>query len=211
MNEHQRLYLIRHGEVEGASDARLIGRTDAPLSARGLDQSRQLAATLANKNLSGIYSSDLQRARSTAEVIAKEHNLPVTANRDWREIDMGQWEGLTMKRIHDESPELVAQLFADPASFQYPGGESFTAFIARIQNALTHLLSTHANDHIGLVAHGGVCRVILGSALELPPRNWLRLAQDYGCLNIIDWYDGNPTLRLLNGLTPSKSTGVHPA
>lgn len=195
------LYLIRHGEVEGALEARLIGRTDAPLSTRGLDQSHRLAQALDNVQLSAIYSSDLQRARATAEIIANRNGLTVKENPEWREIDMGQWEGLTMKRIYDDNPELVAQLFADPVSFQYPDGESFATFTTRIQNALDNLLSKHANDRIALVTHGGVCRVIIGNVLGVPPSNWLRLAQDYGCLNVIEWYDGNPMVRLLNSLT----------
>ncbi len=187
--------------MEGDSEGRLIGRTDAPLSTRGLDRSHQLADALADAQLSAIYSSDLQRARATAGTIASKNGLTVTANPKWREIDMGQWEGLTMKRIHDENPELVKQLFADPSSFQYPGGESFAAFTTRIQSALEDLLSQHANERVVLVTHGGVCRVIIGNVLGVPPSNWLRLAQDYGCLNVIEWYDGNPMLRLLNSVT----------
>lgn len=192
------LYLIRHGEIERAAEARLIGRTDLPLSTRGLDQARRLAEALVDVRLSAVYSSDLQRARATAEIIATRNGLAVTENASWREIDMGQWEGLTMKRIHDESPELVAQLFADPSSFQYPDGESFATFMTRIQDALKDLLSKHSNDRVALVTHGAVCRVIVGNVLGMPPSNWLRLAQDYGCLNVIEWYDENPLLRLLN-------------
>lgn len=194
----QRLYLIRHGEVEGASYSRLIGRTDTPLSVHGREQSHELAEALANEQLSVIYSSDLKRARSTAEIIAVRSGLKIKEDSVWREIDMGQWEGLTMARVYDETPELVAQLFTDPVLFQYPGGESFTAFVTRIQNALSDLLSANEDGSMALVTHGGVCRVIIGTALGMPPRNWLRLGQDYGCLNLIDWYDGNPMLRFLN-------------
>jgi alpha-ribazole phosphatase len=202
MNEpSQRLYLIRHGEVERAADARLIGRTDVPLSIRGIEQANKLAESLTGARLSAVYSSDLQRARSTAEIIAAKNALTVKVDEAWREIDMGQWEGLTMKRIYDESPEVVTQLFADPSSFQYPGGESFTAFTTRIQHALADLLSKHANERIALVTHGGVCRLIIGNVLGVPPNNWLRLAQDYCCLNVIEWYDENPLLRLLNSST----------
>lgn len=196
------LYLIRHGEIEGAAEARLIGRTDVALSTRGLDQARRLSETLAealaDTQLSAVYSSDLQRALATAEIIASKHGVTVTENAAWREIDMGQWEGLTMKHVHDESPELVTQLFTDPSSFQYPDGESFATFTTRIQNALKDLLSKHATDRVALVTHGGVCRVIIGNVLGMPPSYWLRLAQDYGCLNVIEWYDENPLLRLLN-------------
>lgn len=194
-----RLYLIRHGEVEGAADGKLLGRTDARLSARGLEQSRQLAETLSAAELSAIYSSDLQRARVMAETIAKRSELKVQESSAWREIDMGEWEDRTMASLHGEAPELVAQLFADPASFEYPSGESFAAFTARVQTALDQLLFTHGSGEVALVAHGGVCRTIIGSVLGMPTQNWLRLAQDYGCLNVIDWYDGNPVLRLLNG------------
>src|SRR5215212_103033 len=106
-----RLYLIRHGEVEGAADGKLIGRTDAPLSERGLAQSRRLAEQLSAAHLSAIYSSDLKRAQSTAEVIAARSRLRVQPRSDWREIDMGDWEGRTIAALHAEVPERVAQLF----------------------------------------------------------------------------------------------------
>jgi alpha-ribazole phosphatase len=199
ITHHLRLYLIRHGEVEGAADGKLLGRTDAPLSARGLEQSRQLAEKLPAAQLSTIYSSDLQRAMAMAETIAKRSKLKVQQSSAWREIDMGEWEGRTIALLHDEAPELVAKLFDDPASFEYPGGESFAAFAARVERALDQLLKAHRSGEVVLVAHGGVCRAIIGSVLEVPTHNWLRLAQDYGCLNVIDWYDVNPVLRLLNG------------
>jgi len=196
-----RLYLIRHGEVEGAETGRLFGRTDAPLSERGREQSRQLAEFLSTEPLARVYCSDLLRARTMAETIARRHNLEVQESTAWREIDMGDWEGRPMTSVHDESPELVAQLFNDPVSFVYPHGESFGVFTARIRGALNQLLASHDSRNIALITHGGVCRVIVGDALGMPAQNWLRLAQDYGCLNVIEWYDRNPTVKLMNGLT----------
>ena len=193
-----RLYFIRHGEVEGAASGKLLGWTDTPLSERGLEQSRELAETLATAVLSAIYSSDLQRTRVMAERIAGWRELKAQVSSVWREIDMGEWEGRTMASLHDEAPELVARLFDDPASFEYPEGESFACFTGRVLKAVDQLLMTHSNGEVVLVAHGGVCRAIMGSALGIPAKNWLRLSQDYGCLNVIDWYDGNPLLQLLN-------------
>jgi alpha-ribazole phosphatase/probable phosphoglycerate mutase len=195
-----RLYLIRHGEVEGAEAGKLLGRTDAPLSERGREQSHQLAEFLSTENLERVYCSDLLRARTMADTIARRSNLDVRASSAWREIDMGEWEGRTFAALHHEARELVAQIFSDPASFVYPHGESFAAFTGRVRVALGQLLTTRDSSNIALVTHGGVCRVILGDALGMAAQNWLRLAQDYGCLNVIDWYDGNPTVKLLNGL-----------
>ena len=196
--ERLRLYLIRHGEVDGAASGKLLGRTDTPLSKRGLEQAVRLAEVLSKEQLSAVYCSDLQRSRVTAEIIARRSNVKVQDSAAWREIDMGEWDGRTMASLHDEAPQLVARLFDDPASFEYPGGESFACFTARISKAVDQLLMTHKSGAVVLVAHGGVCRVIIGSALGIPAKNWLRLSQDYACLNVIDWYDGNPILQLLN-------------
>ncbi|HEX8091925.1 MAG TPA: histidine phosphatase family protein [Blastocatellia bacterium] len=194
-----RLYLIRHGEVEGAAAGKLLGFTDPPLSGRGVEQARLLAVNLAATQLSAIYSSDLLRAQQTAGAIAEGRRMKVQLRSTLREINMGEWEGRTMAAVHAEAPEKVGQLFTDPSLFQYPGGESFANFTERVQVALEQLIATHQIDEIAVVAHGGVCRAIIGTVLGMPMRNWLRLAQDHGCLNVIEWYDANPMLRLLNG------------
>ena len=198
--ERLRLYLIRHGEVEGVAPGTLLGRTDPPLSKRGLEQAHQLAEVLSRAELSAVYSSNLQRAKMTAETIAKQNELQIQERAAWREVDMGEWEGRTLAALYEEAPGMVAQLFKDPASFAYPHGESFRVFTARVRGALDELLTTHDSSNVALIGHGGVCRVIIGSVLEMPTQNWLRVAQDYGCLNVIDWYDRNPVVKLLNGV-----------
>jgi len=198
IQDRLRLYLIRHGEVEGAASGKLLGRTDTPLSERGIEQAVKLAEILSTAQLSAVYCSDLQRARVTSEIIAKRRELKVQESSAWREIDMGKWDGRTMDSLHKEAPQLVARLFDDPASFEYPEGESFACFTGRVMNAVDQLLMKHRTGEVVLVAHGGVCRTIIGNALGIPAKNWLRLSQDYGCLNVIDWYSGNPLLHLLN-------------
>ena len=69
---------------------------------------------------------------------------------------------------------------------------------ARVQAALDELLRTHQSGDVALIAHGGVCRTIIGSILGMPMHKWLCLAQAYACLNVIDWYEGRPVLMLLN-------------
>ena len=193
-----RLYLIRHGEVEGAAGGRVFGRTDVALSETGIGQSRRLANKLARARLSAVYSSDLNRAIATAQPIAARHNLSVQINSAWREIDMGKWDGQSLTDIHQQDQELVKKLFEHPETFHYPGGESFLAFNARVQEAIKELVGTHPDEEIALVTHGGVTRAIIGTVLEMPMRTWLRLAQGYGCLNIIDWYVPNPVIQSLN-------------
>jgi len=193
-----RLYLIRHGEIEGANSRRIYGHSDVTLSAAGIEQSRRLAERLAGERLSAVYSSDLKRAIATAQSIAARHSLTVQTNTAWREIDMGKWDGLSLNDVYMQNEESVRLLFEEPESFQYPDGESFLAFNARIEESVKDLLEKHAEGKVALITHGGVARAIIGTALGMPMRTWLRLAQGYGCLNIIDWYDGHPILDLLN-------------
>jgi alpha-ribazole phosphatase len=193
-----RLYLIRHGEIEPAAMGNLIGQTDVSLSERGVEQARRLAEKLSSVQLDAVYSSDLRRAYQTAEIIAERNQVRPQPSAAWREINMGVWEGRTLSALNDETPERVALLFDDPASFEYPSGESFEDFTTRIQGALDQLLRTHPNGEIALVTHGGVCRAVIGGVLGMSMRNWLRLAQYYGCLNVITWYEVHPMLELLN-------------
>src|SRR5436853_3929286 len=171
-----RLYLIRHCEAEGFVVGKLLGFSDPALSDHGLEQARRRAEALAAIPLSAIYSSDLLRASQTAGPIAERRNLRVQLREAFREINMGEWDGRTMAAIYEEAPESIEQLFTDPASFQYPGGESFAKFESRVRDELERLLASHQQGEIAIVAHGGVCRVIVGTVLGLPMRNWLRLA-----------------------------------
>jgi alpha-ribazole phosphatase len=193
-----RLYLIRHGEIEPAAMGKLIGHTDVALSERGVERARRLAEKLSSMRLDAVYSSDLRRAYRTAEIIAERHQLRPQPSAAWREINMGTWEERALSDLNDEAPEKIAALFNDPASFEYPGGESFTGFTRRIRETLEQSLQRYPRGEIALVAHGGVCRAIIGEVLGAPIRNWLRIAQRYGCLNLITWYEAQPMVELLN-------------
>ncbi len=183
---------MRHGEVESAAQGRLNGWTDVALSPRGQAQARWLAAELAHVEWQGIHCSDLQRATSGAQLFG----LPIKSDAAWREIAMGAWEGCALNELNAEA---VAQCFENPSAFAYPNGESFVGFAERIASALTALRRQYPQGGaVALVAHGAVNRAILGEALSLPINSWLRLAQDYGCLNIIEWYDAHPLVRLVN-------------
>jgi len=194
----QRLFLVRHGEVSTCSSGLLYGHTDVELSETGREQSRWVADILSNTPVAAIYSSDLKRAINTAEAIAKRHCIEVTKVEDLREINMGSWEGRAIVEVSMEYPELIDCLYKNPIEFAYPNGESFAAFEKRVLTALSTIRSRHSNDSFAIVAHGGVCRMILGQALGMAPQNWLRISQDYGCINVIDWYDDRPIVRKVN-------------
>lgn len=199
---HLRLYLVRHGEVEQGVKSMHYGQSDVALSARGIEQSNRLCEILASVPLDAVYSSDSTRTLHTADLIARSHGLNVIRFPAIREINMGEWEGQGLAETNTAHPEAVAQLYDNPRGFQYPGGESLSEFERRVNNGLQTILAAHHSGGVAMVTHGGVCRLIIAGVLELTPKNWLRIAQDFGCLNIIDWYNGAPIVSQLNLAEP---------
>ena len=194
-----RLYLVRHGRVAAGHTDRYHGHNDIGLSPQGLQQFEDLAAQLAATPLAGVYSSDLTRTITGAEIISRGRNLTPQAIPEFREVNFGSWEGLTFAEIMAEYPAELEERFRDLANFRIPGGESLKDVRARALPKLQELLARHANESFLLVAHAGLNRAILSEAMGLPLDHLFRLDQNYGCLNIIDYFPDLAVVRLLNG------------
>ena len=101
----QRISLVRHGQTTWNEQGRFCGHTDIPLSTTGRKQARKLASFLQHRPIAAIYSSDLSRARETAEIIARKRPIDSIVSPAWREINFGAWEGLTYEEIAASSGE----------------------------------------------------------------------------------------------------------
>lgn len=193
-----RLFLVRHGEVEG--DGVLHGHVDVPLTGRGVAQAEAVAARLAAEPLVAVYSSDLQRARVGADLVTRGRGVPRVADAAFRELDMGEWDGRPFSDVLEKDRLRFKAWWADIEGYALPGGESLAQLRGRVMPALHRLIERHCGEVICLVAHGGVNRVILFDALGLPLSQYHRLAQDYGCLNLLEYYsDGARVVKLVNG------------
>jgi probable phosphoglycerate mutase len=175
LEQATRLILIRHGETAWNRATRIQGHTDIPLSALGLAQAERLALALADEPLAAIYSSDLSRARQTAEALARTQNLPVRLDASLRERAFGRFEGLSWDEIAQGYPEESARWRRREPDFPVGGGESLTVFSARCLAAARSAAAAHPGESIASVAHGGVLdclyRAATGVALEAP-RSW---------------------------------------
>ena len=147
-----RLLLVRHGETDWNAEGRLQGQTDRSLSDYGRRQARQLADALEGEELEAIYSSDLVRARETAEIVGRRLELPVQLDHDLREKDWGTWEGLTA--VERDRVEFV--------------GESTEAHQERTLQALRRISELHPGEGVVLVVtHGGSMRRVQTAAMRL--------------------------------------------
>ena len=194
-----RLYLVRHGQVAEGHTQRYHGHNDIGLSPQGERQLRELAAQLQGAPLAGIYASDLSRSLDGAETISRGRGLAPLVIPEFREVNFGAWEGLTFGEIMEQYPSQLEARLRDLSSFRIPGGESLKDVAARALPRLRELLARHRDAAFLIVAHAGVNRVILCEAMGLHLNHLFRLEQNYGCLNIIDYFPDLAVVRLLNG------------
>jgi broad specificity phosphatase PhoE len=161
------LILIRHGETDWNLEGRWQGQTDVPLNARGLLQAEQVAADLAGRGLTAIYSSDLSRARHTAEAVARATGLKVHLEPRLREICQGEWEGKLITEIRRQDAALLQQRLENPLTFAAPGGENSLQVQARVVSATENILQKHPQGIIAVVSHGFALAVVIAHYREI--------------------------------------------
>lgn len=157
------ILLIRHGETDWNALGRWQGHAPIPLNTEGHLQARLLATYLAENQVSAaaIYTSDLRRALETAAPIAHQLNLSPIPDVRLREIDLGDWQGLTGDEIQAWDSERYAHVQADVYHIARPGGESFNQVGDRAVEALHSYVGAHPDSTVIVISHGGTLRMIL--------------------------------------------------
>jgi len=200
MNQRTRVYLSRHGQIDGYESIPVYGYTDVDITRIGVLQMESLAERLRLTNIRAIYASDLRRSVKGAEIIGKYHDVPLYFLPELREMFFGDWEGITLSELEKQFPEELKKRKQALLTYKIPGnGESVLEFSKRITTCYQKILSAQRGQAVLIVAHGGVNRVILCQALGLDLSRLFSLHQDYGCLNIIDIHDDGAQVRLVNG------------
>jgi broad specificity phosphatase PhoE len=159
-------HLLRHGEhiLRGRV---LAGRTPGVgLSEQGRAEIASVGDRLAEDNIEALYSSPLQRARESAEILADQFDLPVQYREDLLELDFGEWTGLTFDAVRADERWQVWSSCRSIATV--PGGESMRQVQERVVKALFELRQSHSNGTVVLVSHGDVIRAALLFALGMP-------------------------------------------
>ncbi len=194
-----RVLLVRHGQTDWNTELRLQGHTDIALNALGLAQAQRLRQALAGEPLDAVYSSDLQRARVTAQAIADASGAPLHTEPGLRERGFGCFEGMTLAQIEARWPEAAHRWRSREPGFGPEGGETLQDFHARCVGAAARLAGRHAGGSIALVAHGGVLDSLYRAATRLAldaPRSWRmanaslnRLLHSASGFSLVGWDD----------------------
>jgi len=164
-----RLLLARHGQSLSNAVRRFQGHQDVALSELGILQAGALATAIHRRPVIAVYTSPLQRARRTAEIVAAESGLPVLCVDDLRELSLGSWEGCTVDEIRAMPGDPYARWVRDPVAGLPPGGEPLEEVQRRVTRAIGDITAAHSDrERVLVVCHGGVISAYLAHCLGLP-------------------------------------------
>ncbi|EKN3737871.1 adenosylcobalamin/alpha-ribazole phosphatase [Yersinia enterocolitica] len=199
-----RLFLVRHGQTEANLRGVFCGLTDLALTPLGVEQAGDVAGWLADVAFADGVSSQLLRARHTADIVLAGHPLNAGINDQLNEMNFGEWE---MRHHHDlqrEDPDAWVAWVADWQQASPTGGESFIQFSDRVESVVQSLLSTNShqtNNHDNnqlLVAHQGVLSLMLARLLAMPAAAMWHFHFEQGAYSVLEIHDGFVTLRAFN-------------
>ena len=156
--------LLRHGDVEGGR--RYRGQLDDPLSDLGWQQLRTVTAN--KQDWQQIITSPLKRCADFSTELAQKHSLPLDVVPEFKEVSFGLWEGKTADELLRAEPENIKRYWNDPIQETPPQGENLLSFEKRILSAWKKILNDHKGNHILLISHAGVMRIILCHILGMP-------------------------------------------
>lgn len=175
-----RILLARHGETAWNREGRWQGHADIELDPAGRRQARALAARLAPQGIAALWTSDLARALETAAAIATATGVEAAVDPDLREVDVGDWSGLTRADVHARDPAWHAA-WARGEAPAYPGGETYAQLYERANRAFERIVRAHPGETAVVVCHGGTIRAIVSEVVGLGPRDRWRIATGQNC------------------------------
>jgi broad specificity phosphatase PhoE len=159
------LLLIRHGQTESNISGYYMGWSQEDLNQKGYEQAQLLSKRLTDTTLDAIYTSPLKRAHTTAEAVAKPHNIEPVPLNDLIEINLGDWQGLHASDIIKKWPDMWQQSRVDPSILSWPNGESFVQTAQRSVRAFNSIVEANQGKLVAVVTHDIIVRIIATQVL----------------------------------------------
>lgn len=193
-----RLYLVRHGETELNKEFRFIGRTDVGLSESGRLQAKKVAERLSEKKIKAVYSSDMLRAVQTAEIITEPLGLNAKLLEGLREIDFGNWEGLTYYEIEEMDGDHLTAWIEDPININIPKGETWEHFESRVLKSMSLIIKEEKDGEVVIVSHGGPIKLLVSHYYGRDPEFFNSFWPSPGTVSVVEITGDKAQILVLN-------------
>ena len=199
------IIFLRHGQAKNNLERILTGRTPGvPLTEKGIDQAEKAAKFLEHMNISAIYSSPIERAKHTAEIVGKHNSLDVTIDDRLIELDMGKFTGVPYDEIFTSHGNVFMKFYNGELEIAHNGVETFSEVKKRILGIVDHVIENHPDQNVVLVTHMDPIKAMLSTVIDLTPTNLFELIIANASLNIFREYKRKFSISGLNVMDPSR-------
>ncbi len=199
------IIFLRHGQAKNNIERVLAGRTEGvPLTEQGIQQAQNIAKFVEKMNVSKIYSSPIQRAKQTAEIVAKHNSLDLSFDDRLIELDMGKFTGMKYDEIFNTHGNVFMKFYSGDVEIAHNGVETFAEVKKRVLSIVDLCLNEHQDQNVLLVTHMDPIKAMLSTVMELKPESLFELIIANASLNVFRELGGNISLKALNVMDPHR-------
>jgi len=199
------IIFLRHGQAKNNTDRILAGRTEGiPLTETGIKQAEHTAELLQHMNISKVYSSPIQRAKHTAEIVGKHNSLDVTIDERLIELDMGKFTGMPYDEIFNSHGNVFMKFYNGELEIAHNGVETFSDVKKRVLGIVDHVIENHPDENVVLVTHMDPIKAMLSTIVDLSATNLFELIIANASLNIFREKEQKFSISGLNVMHPSR-------
>jgi probable phosphoglycerate mutase len=199
------IIFLRHGQAKNNIERILTGRTPGiPLTEKGIDQAEKAAKFLEHMNISAIYSSPIERAKHTAEIVGKHNSIDVIIDDRLIELDMGKFTGVPYDEIFTSHGNVFMKFYKGELEIAHNGVETFSDVKKRILGIVDHVIENHPDQNVVLVTHMDPIKAMLSTVVDLTPTNLFELVIANASLNIFREHKRKFSISGLNVMDPSR-------
>lgn len=199
-----KLFLIRHGQSEWNKLNLIQGQKNVSLTELGKKQAKSLGNRLINEDIHIIYTSDLLRAYSTAQIISDIIEKPMASKEDIREIKFGSWEGLSTQEIQEKYNKEYSTWLKEPHNLNIDGIETLQLLQTRAMNCIRNIIDSNQGKNIAIVSHGATLKTIILGLLDMDISHFKNISLNNVSLTTIECRTYNKVLTLLNDISHLK-------
>jgi probable phosphoglycerate mutase len=203
------IIFLRHGQAKNNTERILAGRTPGvPLTEEGVDQSEKAAKFLEDMNISAIYSSPIERAKNTAEIVGKHNSIDVRIDDRLIELDMGKFTGKPYDEIFSSHGNVFMKFYRGELEIAHNGVETFEEVKKRIRDMVDHVIDNHPDENVVLVTHMDPIKAMLSTVVSFSPENLYELIIPNASLNIFREYKRKFSISGINVMHPTRFNNV---
>ena len=204
------IIFLRHGQAENNTNRVLAGRRPGvPLTLTGLEQSEKIAKFLKPFNISTIYSSPIERAKKTAEIVSEHNSLEIKTDERLIELDMGKFTGMPYDEIFEKHGNVFLKFYEGDLEIAHKGVETFIELKKRILDMVDFVIREHNDENVLLVTHMDPIKALISTIMGLKANSLFELIIENASLTVFKEEQGKLTISAINVMDSERFDRIH--